>query len=149
VTVSKPVVVSRLAHLGNVIRDLERLRALPRIARETDAIANLALERALQIAAEAIFDMGHHILAGRGLNVPATYREVLPAIARAGVIDTTLLGRLEGLAGLRNILVHDYVVVELPRLWQLLDERHEGALVAFFQRNKAFKTCGALCRKAF
>jgi len=125
VTVSKPVVVSRLAHLGNVIRDLERLRALPRIARETDAIANLALERALQIAAEAIFDIGHHILAGRGLNVPATYREVLPAIARAGVIDTTLLGRLEGLAGLRNILVHDYVVVELPRLWQLLDERHE------------------------
>jgi uncharacterized protein YutE (UPF0331/DUF86 family) len=125
VTVSKPVVVTRLTHLGNVIRDLERLRALPRLARETDAIANLALERALQIAAEAIFDIGHHILAGRGLNVPATYREVLPAIARAGVIDTTLLGRLEGLAGLRNILVHDYVAVELPRLWQLLDERHE------------------------
>jgi uncharacterized protein YutE (UPF0331/DUF86 family) len=124
-TVSKPVVVTRLTHLGNVIRDLERLRALPRLARETDAIANLALERALQIAAEAIFDIGHHILAGRGLSVPATYREVLPAIARAGVIDTTLLGRLEGLAGLRNILVHDYVAVEMPRLWQLLDERHE------------------------
>ena len=124
-TVSKPVVVTRLTHLGNVIRDLERLRALPRIARETDAIANLALERALQIAAEAIFDIGHHILAGRGLDVPATYREVLPALARAEVIDTALLGRLEGLAGLRNILVHDYVVVELPRLWQLLDERLE------------------------
>jgi uncharacterized protein YutE (UPF0331/DUF86 family) len=125
VTVSKPVVVTRLTHLGNVIRDLERLRALPRIARETDAIANLALERALQIAAEAVFDIGHHILAGRGLDVPATYREVLPALARAGVIDTALLARLEGLAGLRNILVHDYVVVESPRLWQLLDERHE------------------------
>jgi uncharacterized protein YutE (UPF0331/DUF86 family) len=125
VTVSKPVVVARLTHFGNVIRDLERLRALPRIARETDAIANLALERALQIAVEAIFDIGHHILAGRGLDVPATYREVLPALARAGVIDTALLARLEGLAGLRNILVHDYVVVESPRLWQLLDERHE------------------------
>jgi len=125
VTVSKPVVVARLTHLGNVIRDLERLRALPRIARETDAIANLALERALQIAAEAVFDIGHHILAGRGLDVPATYREVLPALARAGVIDTALLARLEGLAGLRNILVHDYVVVESPRLWRLLDERHE------------------------
>ena len=122
-TVSKPVVVARLAHLGNVIRDLERLRALPRNVRETDAIANLALERALHIAAEAIFDIGHHILAGRGLDVPATYREVLPALARAGVIDPALLVRLEGLAGLRNILVHDYAVVESPRLWQLLDER--------------------------
>ena len=123
-TVRKPVVVTRLTHLGNVIRDLQRLRALPRIARETDTIANLALERALQIAAEAVFDIGHHILAGRGLDVPATYREVLPALARAGGIDTALLARLEGLAGLRNILVHDYVVVESPRLWQLLDERH-------------------------
>ena len=94
-TVSKPVVVARLAHLGTVIRDLERLRALPRNARETDAIANLALERALHIAAEAIFDIGHHILAGRGLDVPARYREVLPALARAGIIDTALLGRLE------------------------------------------------------
>ena len=122
-TVRKPVVMTRLTHLGNVIRDLARLRALPQIARETDAIANLALERALQIAAEAIFDIGHHVLAGRGLDVPAKYREVLPALARAGVIDSTLLDRLEGLAGLRNILVHDYAEVELPRLWQLLDER--------------------------
>ena len=123
-TVRKPVVMARLAHLGNVIRDLERLRALPQITRETDSVANLALERAMQIAAEAVFDIGHHILAGRGLAVPATYREVLPALARTGVIDAALLGRLEGLAGLRNILVHDYLVVESSRLWQLLDERH-------------------------
>jgi uncharacterized protein YutE (UPF0331/DUF86 family) len=50
---------------------------------------------------------------------------VLPALTRAGVIDAALLGRLEGLAGLRNILVHDYLTVESSRLWQLLDERHE------------------------
>ncbi len=60
-TVSKSVVVARLTHLGNVIRDLERLRALPRITRESDTIANLALERALQIAAEAVFDIGPDI----------------------------------------------------------------------------------------
>jgi uncharacterized protein YutE (UPF0331/DUF86 family) len=124
-TVRKPVVMARLAHLGNVIRDLERLRALPSLARKTDSVANLALERAMQVAAEAVFDIGHHVLAGRGLDVPATYREVLPALARAGVIDAALLGRLEGLAGLRNILVHDYLTVESSRLWQLLDERHE------------------------
>lgn len=124
-TVRKPVVMARLAHLGNVIRDLERLRALPPLARKTDSVANLALERAMQVAAEAVFDIGHHVLAGRGLDVPATYREVLPALARAGVIDAALLGRLEGLAGLRNILVHDYLTVESSRLWQLLDERHE------------------------
>ena len=30
---------------------------------------------------------------------------------------------LDGLAGLRNILVHDYAVIDRARLWKLLDER--------------------------
>jgi uncharacterized protein YutE (UPF0331/DUF86 family) len=32
---------------------------------------------------------------------------------------------MEVLAGLRNILVHDYLTVESSRLSHLLDERHE------------------------
>jgi len=122
-TVRKAVIQSRLAHLGRIIRDLERLRVLPSQEREANSLANLSLERALHVAAEAIFDIGHHLLAGRGLDVPAAYREVLPALARAGIIDPAIMERLDGLAGLRNILVHDYVGVDTARLWQLLDER--------------------------
>jgi uncharacterized protein YutE (UPF0331/DUF86 family) len=123
VTVRKAVLQSRLAHLGRVIRDLERLRALPLPEREGNSLANLSLERALHVAAEAIFDIGHHLLAGRGLDVPAAYRDVLPALARAGIIKSSMMERLDGLAGLRNILVHDYVGVDQARLWNLLDER--------------------------
>jgi uncharacterized protein YutE (UPF0331/DUF86 family) len=123
VTVRKAVIQSRLAHLGRIIRDLERLRVLPSQEREANSLANLSLERALHVAAEAIFDIGHHLLAGRGLNVPGAYREVLPALARAGIIHPTIVERLDGLAGLRNILVHDYVGVDTARLWKLLDER--------------------------
>jgi uncharacterized protein YutE (UPF0331/DUF86 family) len=122
-TVRKAVIQSRLAHLGRIIRDLERLRTLPSKERDGNSLANLSLERALHIAAEAIFDIGHHLLAGRGLDVPAAYREVLPALARAGIVAPAIVERLDGLAGLRNILVHDYVGVDTARLWKLLDER--------------------------
>jgi uncharacterized protein YutE (UPF0331/DUF86 family) len=122
-TVRKAVLQSRLAHLGRIIRDLDRLRALPSAEREGNSLANLSLERALHVAAETIFDIGHHLLAGRGLDVPAVYRDVLPALARAGIIESSMMERLDGLAGLRNILVHDYVGVDRARLWKLLDER--------------------------
>ncbi len=81
----------------------------------------MALERALHVAAEALFDVGHHVLAGRGKGVPTTYREVVPALVREGVLPPDLGTRLDGFAGLRNILVHDYADVDVERLWSILD----------------------------
>lgn len=128
-TVRPAVVLARLAHLGSVLSVLDRLRALPNEARATDAVHQLAAERALQVAVEAIIDVGHHVLAGRGLPVPGTYREVVPAMASAGILEPSLAARLDGMAGLRNILVHDYVDVDPARVW-LVIERHTPDLWA-------------------
>jgi uncharacterized protein YutE (UPF0331/DUF86 family) len=122
-TVRPEVLRARLAQLARVLAELRRLRAIPSSAREP--LHQLALERGLHVSAEAIFDVGHHVLAGRGLAVPATYREVVPALVAAGVLTADLGARLSGLAGLRNVLVHDYAVIDASVLWQLLDERLE------------------------
>jgi uncharacterized protein YutE (UPF0331/DUF86 family) len=121
VTVRPEVVRTRLAQLARILAELRRLRQMPSSARE--ALHELALERGLHVCAEAIFDVGHHVLAGRGLQIPATYREVIPALVAAGVLTAQLGGRLTGLAGLRNLLVHDYAVIDAPVLWQLLEDR--------------------------
>ncbi|MBI2388265.1 MAG: DUF86 domain-containing protein [Deltaproteobacteria bacterium] len=122
-TVRPAVVLARLAHLAQVLAALRRLQQMPRERRDADPLLELAAERALHVAAEAIFDIGHHVLAGRGLPIPATYREVLPALSRASVIEPSLEARLVGLAGLRNLLVHDYGDVDPARLWELIDAR--------------------------
>lgn len=122
-TVRPEVVLARLAHLARALGQLERLAALPAESREGEPLHLLALERALQLAAEAIFDIGHHVLAGRNQGVPAHYRDVLPALARCGVLSQDLVERLEGLAGLRNILVHDYIDVDATHLWALIETR--------------------------
>ncbi len=70
---------------------------------------------------------------GRGARVPAHYRDVLPALAAAGVIPDELAQRLAGLAGLRNIIAHDYVQVDVAIMFRLVDERLDdlnAALVA-------------------
>jgi uncharacterized protein YutE (UPF0331/DUF86 family) len=109
--------------LARALGQLDRLVAIPRRERAGEPLHQLAAERALHVAAEAIFDVGHHVLAGRGLAVPAQHRDVLPALERAGVLPKHLVERVEGLAGLRNILVHDYVDVDAERLWDLVESR--------------------------
>ena len=120
-TVKPAVVLERLGHLGFVIDQLERMKSLAR----DDTVVVLALERALQVAAEAIFGIGHHVLAGRGRPVPPKYRDVLPALAADGALSAEVAKKLDGLAGLRNLLVHDYGVVDAARLWALVDSRLE------------------------
>ncbi len=123
-TVRPAVVLARLAHLALVLSALRRLRGL-RPEDRADMVNVLAAERALHVAAEAIFDVGHHVLAGRGLPIPSTYREVIPALIHAGVLAPAFEARLAGLAGLRNLLVHDYGDIDATQLWAMIDTRLE------------------------
>ncbi len=123
-TVRPEVVLARLATLGEMLAVLGGLAGSNAELRK-DPLLRLALERALHVAAEAAFDIGHHVLAGRGAPVPAKYREVLPALASAGIVPAELAARLAGLAGLRNVLVHDYARIDHALLWDLVDGRLE------------------------
>jgi uncharacterized protein YutE (UPF0331/DUF86 family) len=82
-----------------------------------------ALERGMQLAAQALFDVGNHVLAGAFGTRPKDYAEVAPELARRGVIGEDLAARLQGLAGFRNLLVHEYAKVDPALVRQLLGTR--------------------------
>jgi uncharacterized protein YutE (UPF0331/DUF86 family) len=120
-SVRPEVILTRLAHLGFVLDQLERLRT--RANRPDDATLHLlALERALHVAAEALFDIGHHVLAGRGHPVPPRYRDIIPALETHGMLPPSLAARLEGMAGLRNLLVHDYARLDETILRRVVED---------------------------
>jgi len=80
---------------------------------EKDALLQWAVERGLQVAAEALFDLGGHVLAGEFQETVDRYADVPPRMAARGVIRADTSDRLRGLAGFRNVLVHDYADVDL------------------------------------
>ena len=121
-TVRPAVILARLQHLGQVLVQLDRLRALSPPER-VDPLLCLAAERALHVAIEAVLDVGHHVLAGRGHPIPPAYRGVVPALVVHGILEVDLGTRLEGMAGMRNILVHDYMHVDAAQIWNAVDER--------------------------
>ena len=115
--VDRDVVFQRLAALRLNAR---RLKATVEVGRErfvADEDIHLKAERCLQLAIQAILDIGTHIIADRGLDRPAGYEDIVPQLGRAGILPADLVERLSGMAGLRNILVHDYLVVDHGRMF--------------------------------
>ncbi|MGD0839296.1 MAG: DUF86 domain-containing protein [Polyangia bacterium] len=124
--VRREVLLERLAGLRETLRRLEVMRG-----RSSDDPAwEWAIERGLQIAAQAVFDIGNHILSGAFGERPTDYASVPVSLAGHGVITDALQAKLRGLAGFRNLLVHDYARVDAARVRQALDRR-AGDLAEF------------------
>lgn len=66
------------------------------------------VERNFEVCIQACIDLGLHVLADLPRRLPETYRGVFVALAREGLIHEELAGRLERMAGFRNVLVHGY-----------------------------------------
>lgn len=128
--VDRDLVTGRLALLKEYL-ELLRSLALRRVdAFREDAILSGALQHYLRVAAEVVIETATHVLAEEGLAVPQTYRAVFEELARANVMTRGLARKLQGWAGLRSVLVHRYVTVDLARLHDVIDKELED-LVQF------------------
>ena len=113
-------VLSRLEDLGRV--DAATLRLNFRDA--------WMVERGLQLGAEAIFDVGNHILSAHFAVTAQDYEDILTQLAAQRVLDPALREQLRGLGGFRNILVHGYLTVDAERVAEALS-RAPGDFSAF------------------
>lgn len=121
-TLRPAVVHERLRKLREVLRNLESLREVPRQEFVTSYRHYWLAERGLQLAAEALFDIGNHILAGHFNVHPSDYEDVLERLAGQGVISPPLREKLRGLGGFRNVLVHGYLDIDEGRVYGSLQD---------------------------
>ena len=107
---------ARLLKLEGIVSFLRELAAADRSALKNSLRDMWAAERALQLGAEAIFDVGNHILSAFYGTSASDYRDIMTQLALRGVVSAELRDRLEGLGGFRNILVHDYLELDPERV---------------------------------
>jgi uncharacterized protein YutE (UPF0331/DUF86 family) len=110
--IKSEVVHERLKALADTLTHLNELRTLAYDPFRKEFRNLWAAERGFQIAAEALFDIGNHILAGQFHASPKDYQDIIRLLADHHVINAELASRLKGLGGFRNILVHDYLDVD-------------------------------------
>lgn len=112
----RDVVLSRVERIELLLRDLEPILPLDPEAIAEDPYPRYIAERILIAVIDLAAAVNAHIAAGTlGLG-PLTYRDSFLKLADAEVLDASLAELLARAAGLRNILVHQYVDVRLTEL---------------------------------
>ena len=88
-----------------------------------DKIVSGAAERYLQLAIEALLDIGKLLIIERGLRRPENSHEILEILHAAGILSDELYQALQGTPGFRNVLVHDYAKVDKEIVYRYLTQR--------------------------
>jgi uncharacterized protein YutE (UPF0331/DUF86 family) len=114
--VDSDALARRLLTLSECLTELERPDAADAAALARDSLLRAAVERWLQIAIEACIDIATHVVAAEGWTPAGSAREAFVILANHGRIPLDLAHRLGSAAGMRNVLVHDYVAVDLNRI---------------------------------
>lgn len=84
----------------------------------------------IQRACEAAIDLAMHIVSVRRLGIPQNSRDAFEVLLKYEIIDEDLCKKLKAMVGFRNIAVHNYQVVELAVIQQVI-ENHLGDFIDF------------------
>lgn len=119
----RAVVERRLVHLLESVEVLKELRQEPLERFLSDRRARWGLERGLQTCIRSVLDIAGHLAVTGGHTVPDQYRASILSLGETGALPREFANRIAPMAGLRNILVHEYVEVDVTVLKAILDEQ--------------------------
>jgi uncharacterized protein YutE (UPF0331/DUF86 family) len=121
--VRKDVVAARLNRLREYLRTLRAVQEYDLEKFRSDPFIHGTAERYLHLSIECLLDIGNHIISDRGYRKPDTYTEILEILAEEGVVSRELCRKMSGMAAFRNVLVHDYVNLDLEKVYKVIKEQ--------------------------
>ena len=121
--VDPEVVRRRLQKLDEYLAVLDGLRRHARQEFLADPEKYGAAERFLQLAIEALTDLGNHVIADQGLGSVESYGDIPRLLQEAGLVEDALANQWVKMIGFRNILVHEYLDIDRETVFAALRER--------------------------
>jgi len=117
---------------AKIINDLEDyLRKLSELQRHdlksflSDWKIHDLVERNLQLAIQATLDLGEMIISEFCFKKPDSYKDIARILVENKVIPFDFQFTFEDLAGFRNVLVHEYLDLDLERVYEHLQKDPE------------------------
>jgi uncharacterized protein YutE (UPF0331/DUF86 family) len=107
---------AKLRRIDELIDQLVGLGPVDTARLATEPVTALAVERIITLLVDLAFACNSHIVAAMLGRTPDTYAESFDLAAEAGMIDEKLARSLQPSAGMRNVLVHNYLDVDQARV---------------------------------
>jgi uncharacterized protein YutE (UPF0331/DUF86 family) len=131
--VDRDLVLRKLADLDLYLTQIAEYRGIQLDDYRGDWKVQRIVERTLQMAIEVCLDVATHVIADRGLRVPATYAEAFDVLAEAGLLPGAERDTMVRMVGFRNVVVHEYARVDAEIVVRILRE-HLDDLAGFGAR---------------
>lgn len=118
---AKEIMLERLSQLETNIAELGKFHTkylLDDIKnnRQLQWILRYGLFESIQI----IIDISCHLTAKYNLGTAQNYSECITLLENEKYLSNETAEKLKGMIGLRNILIHEYIAVDIARLYELL-----------------------------
>lgn len=114
--------LERLKLLEDNIRELsdfKKKNSLKDI--QSDKSREWALRYGFVETIQVVIDISCYLVSKYNLGNPSTYSECIDLLQKYGHIDEDIKRKVLGMVGLRNILIHEYISVDVKKLYALLD----------------------------
>jgi len=113
----------KLAMLRGYVKILKNFEKVSASDLLKDEIKRGAIERYLQLAAEVVLDVAGQLIAEFRFRTPEEYKESILILGEEGVLPKKFAKDFSGIAGFRNILVHDYLKIDYRQVVDKLNNR--------------------------
>lgn len=118
--VEEKVVIEKLKELNKYLKQLRKYEGVSKNDLAEDIDKLWTVERGLQLSIQIILDIGSHILAEKGIMIDK-YSDVFIELAKLDIIPEDFSNKIKGMAGFRNVLVHEYADVDVDVVTKVLN----------------------------
>jgi uncharacterized protein YutE (UPF0331/DUF86 family) len=131
--VDRAILSARLASIRDAVARIRSVLPSDEAAFLADRTAREVVLLNLFVALQDVLTLATHWLSDDGEVVPQSYREVFRLFGERGVIPRDLAERLASAAGLRNLVAHQYAVIDWQRIHEIAS-LNLGDLLLFCER---------------
>lgn len=120
--INPDIIKVRLQEIEENLEILVELKDLDKKKFKSDPKIFKLAERCLQISIQALLDICQYIIASNNWRRPRDNQEIIKIIAANNIIPEDFAQRILPMAGMRNILVHEYLKIDLDKIYQHLQK---------------------------
>lgn len=121
--IDRMVVEKKLLELHGYLEELEAARKISQDELNASLAKQWQICHGLQLAIQTLLDIGNHILAARAENQVEDYADIIDKLGERKIIPLQFARSIRGMAGLRNLLVHEYARLDLTIIYSVLQNR--------------------------
>ena len=127
--VDKGVLAVKLAAIRDAVARIREVLPNSAEALRQDRTLREVVMLNLFVGLQESIALATHWLADEGWDVPETYGEAFLTLAERQILDHELASRLRAASGLRNLIAHQYGVVDFERIFALASNDIEDLLL--------------------